>query len=254
MKRLLSALAASTLVVVLAAFAAAQEKDKAAPEKDKAAPAKDKAAPEKDKAIPDKDKAAPPKDKDKAAPPDKPAETIKDSPFYPLAVGNAWNYKVGEQRFILKVAKHEKVGDVLCARVEMTVDGKVTSHEHIAVTGDGVVRIAFDDKRAEPPVLFLKLPFAKDATWKINSTVGKTDKEKGETVSGTFKEGEDKKVTVPAGAYEAVTSSTDDLDANGMKLAFTYYFVKDVGMVKQVIDVAGQKVVIELEKFEAAKK
>jgi hypothetical protein len=32
-----------------------------------------------------------------------------------------------------------------------------------------------------------------------------------------------------------------------------YYFAKDVGMIKQTISIAGQQVVIELEKFEAGK-
>ena len=60
-------------------------------------------------------------------------------------------------------------------------------------------------------------------------------------------------VTVPAGKYTAVVVSCDDLDANGAKYSFTTDYVKDVGMVKQVIEAGGLKVTVELEKYEAGK-
>jgi hypothetical protein len=42
------------------------------------------------------------------------------------------------------------------------------------------------------------------------------------------------------------------MDANGQKIGFTYYFARDVGMIKQTIKIQTQEVVIELEKFEPA--
>jgi hypothetical protein len=258
MKRLSSLLAASALVLSLAAGAVAQEaKDaKEPPAKDnKAQPAKegksDKAAPAKD------DKSAPPakESSDKgAAPKAQPAEVPKETPYYPLQVGNTWNYKLGDNRYLLRVAKYEKVGDYNCARVEMVVEDKVASHEHLTVTNEGLVRVAYDDKRADPPLLFLKLPPAKDATWKVDSVIGKTDQAPGERVTGTFTQGEEAKVKVPAGTFEGVvTCASQNLDANGLKLSFKYFFAKGTGMIKQEIDVGGQKVIIELEKFEPAK-
>lgn len=57
-------------------------------------------------------------------------------------------------------------------------------------------------------------------------------------------------MAVPAGKYaNVITSGSEDLDANGQKVGFTYYFAKGVGMVKQVIDLGGQKVTTEPEKF-----
>jgi hypothetical protein len=172
---------------------------------------------------------------------------LLSSPYCPLQVGTAWHYKAGDNKFSLRVTKHEDVGKVRCARVELLIDGKTASYEHIAVTADGVYRYDFDGKEARPPVLFLKLPPKKDVTWKVDSEVGK-EKEK---LKGTFKIGEDE-ITVPAGKYKVITSSAQDLDANNMKLSVIYYFAEKVGMVKQVIDVAGQKIIIELEKFEPA--
>lgn len=179
----------------------------------------------------------------------------KDSEYYPMQDGNAWTYRVGDKKFQLKIAKHEKVGEVNCARVEMLEENSVKSSELIGVTAQGVSRFRFEDKDTSPPILILKLPPKKDETWKVDSTVGKTAKAAGETLKGTFKAGEEKEVTVPAGKYtNVITAGSDDLDANGQKIGFTYYFAKDVGMVKQVIDLGGQKVTIELEKFEPAPK
>lgn len=244
MKRFLSVLAASALVVSLAAVAAAQDKDKDAKDKDKKAP------PAKEKS----DKEAPPKEKEKS---DKDLSAVKTTPagsdYFPLKAGNVWYYKIGENHYSLKLTKFEKVGDINCARIEMIQDEKVYSVEHIAASPEGMVRVAFDDKKAEPPLLFLKLPYKKGETWKVDSTVGKTDKAPGDRVKGTFKEGEAPRVKVPAGEYETITATSDDLNANGTGLKFTSYFAKDVGMVKQEISIAGENVVVELERFEPAK-
>ena len=259
MKRFLSVLAPLAIVVILAAVAAAQDsKDKAPPSKDKTEPAPAKEKSDKDKA--DQDKSDKPAEKAKsdkeAAPAAKSAgtEALKETPYYPLQVGNRWDYRLGDNRYSMRVAKHEKVGNYMCARVEMMVDDKVTAHEHIAVTSEGVVRVAYDDRLSEPPLLFLKLPPAKDQTWKVDSVIGKTEKSPGEKVSGSFKQGEVAKVSEPAGMFEnVITCNSPDLDANGLKLSFTYYFAKGTGMVKQEIDVGGQKVIIDLEKFEQGK-
>jgi hypothetical protein len=170
------------------------------------------------------------------------------SEYYPLEVGNTWTYKLDNSKFTLKVAKLEKVGDDVTARIEMTMNDKVMAVEHVAAKEDGLYRYDFEGKKAEPPVKFFALPPKADATWTIDSKVS------GETLKGTFKMGEEKGVKVPAGTYDTFKVTSDDLDASGMKIAFTSYYAKDVGMVKQVIKAAGQETTIELEKFEPAKK
>ena len=271
MKRFLSILAVSALFVALAAVAAAQDKDKDNSPKPKPEPAQQAKDKDKDK---DKDKAAkdqPAKtDKDKPEKSDKekqektdkdktPAKTVsaepklEDAVYYPLRVGSQWRYKVGDNKYTLKVAKYEKVGDYNCARVEQMVDDKVVAFEHLALTKDGVVRVAYDDRRADPPLLFLKLPVKKDQTWTVDSVIGKVEKNPGERVTATFKEGEVAKVMVPAGTSEnVITCSTQDLTVGGQKMSFTYFFAKNVGMIKQEIDVAGTKVIIDLERYEPA--
>jgi hypothetical protein len=170
------------------------------------------------------------------------------SPYYPLAVGNTWNYKVGEVKFTMKVAKYEEINKQLCARVEMSVNDKVQAVEHVFVKDDGVYRAAFENKQADPPVKFLKLPPKAGETWEVKSKIG------AESLSGTFRSGEVAELMVGGTKYTGVyTSESDNLDANGTKIAFKYYFAKDIGMIKQTIKIAGQEVNIELEKFEAAK-
>jgi hypothetical protein len=176
------------------------------------------------------------------------AEDLASSPYYPLKVGSAWTYKAGDGgKFTMKVAKVEKVGDVNAARVEVVKDGKVESSELVAVRDDGVYRYQFENKKADPPIRFLKLPPKKDDAWKVES------KSDGELIKGTFKMGEEDNVKVAAGTYKCVTVACDDLDAVGVKLKATYYFAENVGMVKQVIEAAGVTTVIELEKYEPAK-
>src|SRR5437667_12776867 len=90
-------------------------------------------------------------------------EKLRETPYYPLQFGNTWTYRfgenaVGQQRFVLKVTKHEKIGDTLCARVEMLIDGKVNEVEHVSVTEDGVYRHAVGGQRLDKPVCILKLP------------------------------------------------------------------------------------------------
>jgi hypothetical protein len=171
------------------------------------------------------------------------------TPYFPLAVGSVWTYKCGENHFQLKVVKFEKVGAINCARVELFVNDKSQAAEHIAVTKDGVMRFSFDGKKADPPIRFLELPVKAGKTWKVESKVD------GQPLKGSFTSGEEPNVKVPAKTYEkTVTVTGTDLEANGVKLGLKYYFVENVGMVKQVIDIAGQKIVIELEKYEPGKK
>ena len=170
------------------------------------------------------------------------------TPYFPLAVGSKWFYKCGENHFRLEVVKFEKVGETNCARVELFVNDKSQAAENIAVTKDAVVRFSFDGKKAEPPIPFLQLPVAAGKSWKVQSKVD------GQALEGSFLSGEEDNVKVPAGTYKTATVTGADLKANGVKLNLRYYFAKDVGMVKQVIDIDGQKVVVELEKYEPGKK
>lgn len=161
---------------------------------------------------------------------------------YPMNVGTVWTYRVGENRFEIRLTKMEKVGKVDCARLEMFVDGKARSFEHLGIEGNILARHSFEGKPSTPPVPLLKLPPKAGEKWNVESKLD------GQVFKGTLAVSEEP-VQVPAGKFTAVKVSGVDMDLNGQKFNVTYWFVSGVGMVKQVSELAGQKVTFELEKI-----
>ena len=168
------------------------------------------------------------------------------SEYYPLKVGTQWTYEIGTVQVTMRVAKHEKVGDVMCGVVESSVDGKVVATEHISAGENGVFRHTFNGQKASEPLCILKLPAKKDQTWAFNAKIAN------ETVKGTFKSGEEE-ITVPAGKYKTVTAFTTECEINGNKAEFKYWFAPGVGVVKQTMSIGGGAIVSDLKKLEAVK-
>jgi hypothetical protein len=198
-------------------------------------------------------------------------EKIESTPYYPLEVGNTWHYKVGENRYIVKVERLEKVGkagkEVLCYRLETIVNKKVRSVEHLAVVkvgkkgGKELRRYMLDGKLAEPPITILKVPPKLGGKkWPIESVIGK-QVIKGKSGSAFFKPG-DKEVVVTVPAFagtskKAFPVTSEGLVVNGVELQITFYYVENVGMVKMMVKMPlgkdkHKEVVFELEKFEKA--
>jgi hypothetical protein len=189
-------------------------------------------------------------------------EKMLTSDYFPLAVGTKWTYRAGAAAYTLEVTKHEKVDGILCARIDMIANKKSESYEHVAVTGDGIVRVSHEGKVLKPYLKFLQLPPKHDAPWTVESKID------GKLIKGTFKtsltesvktdkdkEGKERpiRVKVAAGDYPAIMVSGNDMEVSGAKLNLTYYFTEKVGMTKQIMELAGQKVVVELEKYEPGK-
>lgn len=193
-------------------------------------------------------------------------EKLKEASFYPLKVGTTWHYRTGESKFTIRVARHEKVGDTLCALLETMRDGKVVGSEHLAVSGDGVYRHDLtypqlqsdpNDKNKrvktavkqtlKPPILVLKLPPKNGDSWKVDSKGG------GRNFRGSFQIAE-QEITVPAGTYKTFRVASQDLEVNSLKANITTFFAQGVGMVKQIIEMGNAKIEIELEKIDAGGK
>src|SRR5437016_3484337 len=69
---------------------------------------------------------------------DKKDEKMEESEYYPLKIGNVWQYKLGDAKFKLKASKSEEFNSKPSVRVEMLGEGdKVTSFENISVAKDG---------------------------------------------------------------------------------------------------------------------
>jgi hypothetical protein len=170
------------------------------------------------------------------------------TPYFPLKVGNIWNYRVGDNKFFQTVAKFEKVGGVNCARIEQFKDKKIAGVEHIGVTAPGVARYSFDGTETKPPVFILQLEPTEGKSWKVDT------KWKDETLKGTFKIGPETEIKVPAGTFKAIPVIGKDLEIKGQKVNLTYYFVKNLGMAKQVFEMGKTTIVVELESFVEGKK
>jgi hypothetical protein len=182
-------------------------------------------------------------------------DKMAETPWYPLQVGNTWTYKLttdakaADAKMTVKVARLEKVGNKLCARLDTLIDGKVMEFEHLAVEPDGIYRYSLGGNQPDKPVCVLKLPPKKGQTWTIDSKI------KDESLKGTVTAGEEEKLKVLEKEYAKVaTAEAKDLDVNGLKVSFTYFYAEGFGPVKQVITVGNQKVTYELEEFKAAGK
>ncbi len=182
-------------------------------------------------------------------------DKLAETPYYPLNVGTTWHYKAGERKITIRVAKHEKVGDTLCALLEVLRDDKVVASEHLAVAGDGVYRHDQTSKGKDgkattetlkPPFLVLKLPPKKGEKWQVDSQAD------GRPIRGTFQVAEEE-IKVTAGTYKTFAVAGSDLEISGLRSSVTTYFASGVGMVKQVIQVGNTKTEFELTKFEAGK-
>ncbi len=181
-------------------------------------------------------------------------DKMAQTPYYPLAVGNTWHYKLRDgSKFVMKVAAHEKVGSVMCAKVELVTNNvagdvkKTPPAEDLSVTADGVYRYSFGGVTPDHPILVLKLPLKAGATWTVQS------KALGDTLKGVYKVGPEEEITVPAGKYKAFPVTTDDLDAAGIKVSEKRYYASGVGLIYQEIKIGEQKTIAELEKFESGK-
>jgi len=198
------------------------------------------------------------------------AQTMHQSVFYPLNIGDRWTYRVldlkaaptsadSKKKVVVEVERQEpytrkvekdgksatetKIGFIL----KSTSGGK-TTRDHVVVLEDGVYRIHAAGTPITPPLLFFKLKDVKiGEMWDGKSVSGNT------TIKGTFtlrQEG----VTVPFRKVgDALFVSFTNNKAGEDRVEIDYWFVKDIGMVKQRVREKDREIVLELEKYEPKK-
>ena len=174
-------------------------------------------------------------------------EPFIETPYYPVKVGTRWEYRLKGQNtpIIMRVAKHEPIDGKLCALVETVVDNNVVASEHIRPEKDGVYRYTSLGQKAEPPLMFLKLPPAESQTWKVETQI------MGQAAKGTFTmEKEQIEVPYSKNKLTAFVCKSADMEAAGQKISTITWFVEGVGMARQHANIAGTEVVLELQKFE----
>jgi hypothetical protein len=181
---------------------------------------------------------------------EKQKEPKKTPDYYPLQVGNQWNYKLDvngkDVAMITRIAKIETVDGQPYARLEAEVGGKVTATEHLRKTDKGLIRLKTNDFVADPPLLLIKKGAKAGDKWGGKFTVmGKEAKY--DAVA------EEDMVKVPAGRFKTLRVAIR-LEEGAMVVNTTYWFAPNVGFVKQTVEAPGLTISIELEKYKLKKK
>src|SRR5262249_25726853 len=152
--------------------------------------------------------------------------------YYPLKIGNQWQYRSGMGKFVYQVKKHEKIGDTFCAVLEASKDGKVINTEYMGIRDDGIYRFSMQGQKQVKPCCILKLPPKKGATWKAEFKIS------GELHKGSFTPVGEEEISVPAGKFQTVVAaSTGFQTPDRRKLIYKYWFAEKVGLVKQTTDI-----------------
>jgi hypothetical protein len=183
------------------------------------------------------------------------AQEKKSPNFYPLDVGNTWVFKVNangkDAQITTQIADDEKKDDATIARL---TSPNVKLTEHLTQNDKGVFRVRFNNAKVTPPFCLLPYPLKKpDGKWAEWSGKFTIEGEKGEhTYDGKIEGEED--VKVPFGVFKKALKVRIKLKEGGQDIDTVYWFVDNVGFVKQTFTVGGSTVLLELERFEDGKK
>ncbi len=171
----------------------------------------------------------------------------EDMAYYPMKVGTKWTYKLNDQEMIVTATSAEKVGMQDCVKFEFKLKDRVVGTEHNAILKDGVYRFKFSDDAIEPAICFFKATAKKGEPWTQDFMIGDAK------ATGKY-EMDTEDVEVPAGKYEkALLVRGEAIEKAGdatVVTKTTMWYVKNVGMVKQVITKDGLRIVVELQKME----
>jgi hypothetical protein len=183
------------------------------------------------------------------------AEPAGPESLFPLAIGNAWTYRVSvpdgfatrvqDDRFVVRVADQEMVGSQLCFKLEGRLKDKVVATEHVAFTKAGLCRFRVEHEDVEPPVCILKVP-GPSFSWTEKYALGSRE------ATGRFLEATaPADASVPAGKFRAVKVEAWTGNPGPLPRS-TVWYATGVGPVKQTINEGKARFELELEKFEKA--
>jgi hypothetical protein len=177
--------------------------------------------------------------------------------FYPLKVGTKWNYELDagqpQKGMITSVIAAEETADGKpIARLEVYINGqKAPTTEHLMSNKDGVFRVKINNQQLDPPLCILKYPLKAGQKWDTKTTAI------GQQLDVSCRQGAEEEVQVPAGKYKAVPcviETSTQTQQGAMKIVNTYWFVDDVGVVKQKMNFGDKVILMELTKYEPAPK
>ena len=177
---------------------------------------------------------------------DKKEPVVKTPNYYPLQVGNRWDYDLTANGNTVPmsttIARSETIDGVPLAVLEMSMQGKMVASEHLRQTDKGLVRYRSGQFVPTPPFVMVKYPIKSGDKWDGSFKVG-------EAKANYSSEAEEETIEVPAGKYKTMRVAIK-IEENGNVVKTTYWFAENVGFVKQTIEAANVDVVVELRKFE----
>jgi hypothetical protein len=183
--------------------------------------------------------------------PKKKAETNEKAPnYYPIEVGNTWYYRVDANGKKVNVSSSitevEQLDGVKSHKLQSLQNEQM--HEHLKRTDKGLFRHRANGNEVTPAFMLLPASPKVGAKWAGEFSVA------GEKGINKFSAEIQKEETieVPAGKFKTLRVLIK-LDANGNKVDSVYWFAKDVGFVKQRVDLKDTVILLELEKFERKK-
>ena len=189
--------------------------------------------------------------------------------FYPLKVKSRWTYRAIDVKtaqpntdqkrlVVIEIEREEPYVRSTVDKDNKTTDEKFpgfilkstsggkTTRDHVVLMKDGLQKVNVAGTSMTPPLLFFKFGLKPGMTWDVSSTSGNTK------INGTFTLGADL-VSVPQGKHNAFKVSYTNNKPAEERVENEWWFVHNVGMVKQRIKSKEHEIVLELEKYEPAK-
>jgi hypothetical protein len=169
--------------------------------------------------------------------------------YYPLSLGDKWEYVRNENADTVWAEEVTKVEDVDGAKiatvhVQPNTPNARGYETRYKVDKVGWYFVSHGDWLYEPPPLFVKVDLKPGDTWEVAYQFVNAEH------TATVKVGDPEKVSVPAGEFTAIPiTTTYHTPAN--RQPYTNWVVSGVGMVKQI---ANGRVTQELKSFTPAKK
>ncbi|MGD9634067.1 MAG: hypothetical protein AB7I57_21895 [Pirellulales bacterium] len=168
--------------------------------------------------------------------------------YYPLAVGNTWQFEMttaGTTRPVeFRVAKLETIDNVPMYRVDTVISGNFAASESLAANTKGLFRYRYNGIEIAPPILLLRNPVRIGDSWSTETQLG--DQKLTVTCNVT-----EEKVSVEAGDFRAIKLVVETT-VDGTQIKSEYWLAANTGIVKQLLTIGGKLVEIKLQKFSPA--
>ncbi|MFO0814736.1 MAG: hypothetical protein U0796_16075 [Gemmatales bacterium] len=165
--------------------------------------------------------------------------------MFPLAKGTQWHSDVNVNgmtiSLVQEVTESSKQGNVTKGTVTTKVNGQ-DINEELSIDEKGIYRHSVSSFKLDKPMLSFKYPIQVQKWTETINLQGMTI-----DVKLDMKAAED--ITVAAGSYKKVIPVEISMNVQGQDIIATNYYAEGVGIIKQEMTVAGNKITAELKKY-----